>query len=100
MIVSIVRPAELRLDDHGMTLRTFGGSKRFDWAKCSEFGVSRLPVRGAGSMVVFDYDEPRYARLKRLNRGLVGAGGGLPDKFGMSATELADLLNQYRQQEP
>ena len=51
-------------------------------------------------MVVFDSDAflagHSRGRMFRLGRALQGADASLPDNYGMSAEELAALLNQYR----
>jgi len=49
-------------------------------------------------MVVFNYSD-HYDRVKMMRgfaRKIAGYEGALPDTYGMSADQLADLLNNWK----
>jgi hypothetical protein len=50
-------------------------------------------------MVLFNYapSAPGSARLRRLATALSGREGALPDCYGLSAEQLAALLNAYKE---
>jgi hypothetical protein len=64
------------------------------WERVSEFRVAAVP--GAGRTVVYSPDPPARPGLAAVNRALVGETDGLPDNFGRSPEELAQLLNEWR----
>ena len=68
------------------------------WAEASEFRTFPNPL--GGRMVVFDWDGvwPGHTRgrIWRVGTFWQGADMSLPDNYGMSAGELAALLNDYR----
>ena len=41
-------------------------------------------------------DEAAHPKVAAANRAVIGASGMLPDTFGMTAEDLADLMNAYR----
>lgn len=87
--------ASLTLDREGFTCRTLFRSFRRDWRVCSAF----YPVStGMRMHVGFStaQDESAHPKIAAANRAIIGASGMLPDNFGLSAEELADLMNSYR----
>jgi hypothetical protein len=87
--------AGLSLDREGFTCRTLFRSFRRRWVDCTEF----TPVRvGFNAMVGFSTasDEAMHPRLAAAARGLTGAAGALPDTYGVSADDLADTMNRFR----
>jgi hypothetical protein len=67
------------------------------WPTVLWISTSTFRVGHAGqAMVVFDAEGLGRELLKKLNRGLVGAGCGLPDTYGMKPQALADLMNEWR----
>lgn len=87
--------ANLKLDHEGFACRTLFRTFRREWRDCSVFH----PVRaGFRHFVGFStqQDEASHPGLSAFNRQAVGASGMLPDTFGLSADDLADLLNRFR----
>ena len=67
----------------------------FAIADCGPFLVWRNPSRGT-TMVVFDYAQDGETELARQNRALMGGSRSLPGNYGVSAQDLAALLNDVR----
>ena len=85
----------LDLDRDGFDVVTLGKKKtRRTWRECSEFSVIKLP-RG-GRFVGFSSETDSRKMAAGLARSLVGETGMLPDKYGMKAKDLADLMNRFR----
>ena len=116
-LVNLVTGAtQLRLDADGFTVRALYRSRSWRWSDIGEFSVGRvgrprlrlsLPLAIAGidlegiEMVVWTYS-PSYSEPPNLRRRVQAALEGtsndfLPDRFGMSANDLADLMNQWKQ---
>lgn len=88
--------SDLRLDAQGFTCRSLFRSWRREWKDCSPFEVVHVGMRG---MVGFstEQDERDKPRLSAVSRGLTGGpSGALPDTYGLSTVELADLMNRFR----
>ncbi|MGO9258307.1 MAG: hypothetical protein ACLQU1_18620 [Bryobacteraceae bacterium] len=86
----------LRLTAEGFDVCTmFRKWPRILWSSASNFRAVSIPPSFT-RLVVFDLDEPARRTLSRLNRGLAGADAGLPDTYGMSAQDLASLMNAWR----
>ena len=87
--------ASLALDRMGFTCRTLFKSFRREWTDCSSFAPARV---GLNTMVAFEtrQDLASHPKMSELNRQVVGAAGALPDTFGLSADELAELMNAFR----
>ena len=87
--------SQLSLDRQGFTCRTLFRSFRREWADCSEFAPAQI---GPNLMVSFStrQDETLHPRLVAVARGLTGTAGALPDTYGVSAPQLADLMNRFR----
>lgn len=85
----------LELSAQGMTLRTLYRSWHLDWSEVSGFFVCRVAGR---TMVCWDRsDGGADARgVRALSRSLAGARAGLPDNYGLSAVQLAELLESWR----
>ena len=65
------------------------------WDSVSEFHVA--PPLGSGiKMVVFSRGQSPHPCLAAINRSLTGATDALPDTYGRTPEELAELLNQWR----
>ncbi|MDR0673859.1 MAG: hypothetical protein LBF93_09465 [Zoogloeaceae bacterium] len=85
----------LRLEPEDMTIRSLYRTWRVRRSDISAFFVARI---GGREMVCWDY-LPTYAGQRHgraFSRGLTGVEAGLPDTYGRSAGELADLLNAWR----
>lgn len=88
--------SDLRLDRQGFTCRSLFRSWRREWKDCSPFEAVHVGMRG---MVGFstEQDERERPRLSAVSRGLTGGpSGALPDSYGLSVDELADLMNRFR----
>ena len=83
----------LELDPEGFTISAMGRKTRRTWRECSEFSV--ISMRG-GPFVGFTSETDAGKMGAGLARGLVGETGMLPDKYGMKARDLADLMNRFR----
>ena len=93
-IISLVRPSRLELGPGGFTVYQLGRKViTYDWHRCGRF-TTYSPTLGV-TRVAFDYDFPsnrRHPRLARLGRSLTGGNAALPDTYGLSGSELRDLL--------
>ena len=83
----------LELDGEGFTISAMGRKTRRTWRECSEFSI--LKMRG-GSFVGFSSETDAKNPASGVSRSLVGETGMLPDKYGMKARDLADLMNRFR----
>jgi hypothetical protein len=83
----------LELDQEGFTILHWGKSTRRTWRECSEFSILRM--RG-GPFVGFSSETDASKAAAGLARSLVGETGMLPDRYGMSAKALAELMNRFR----
>lgn len=87
----------LCLGADGLTVRSLYRTWHVGWSDVSGFFVARI---GGRQMVCWNYS-PSYAgehRGRAISRGLTGVEAGLPETYGRSAVELADLLNALRLQ--
>ena len=94
-LAMVLFPSSLAIDGEGMTLRHLWRRQRFEFRDCGPFRAWQNPRAGAGQLVVFDWSGAQ-GPLADLSEELAGANGALPDTFGMSAGDLADLLNERR----
>jgi len=83
----------LELDQEGFTILHWGKNTRRTWRECSEFSI--LHMRG-GPFVGFSSETDAGKAAAGLARSLVGETGMLPDRYGMSAKALAELMNRFR----
>ncbi|HEY6796437.1 MAG TPA: hypothetical protein VI248_17310 [Kineosporiaceae bacterium] len=92
--VALVRPPTLVVDADGLALRTPLGERwRQRWSDCGEFRTWR------GDVVVWTAapEAARHPRSAATWRRRADADTGLVAQFGgLSATDLAALLNRYR----
>jgi hypothetical protein len=86
----------VRIHAEGLEVCFFFRSRHILWKDVTRFGVAR---RNSSRMVVYDF-VPDYSgqnRSRALCRLLFGWDAALPDSFGMSCEELADLMNRCRE---
>ena len=85
----------LELSPSGIAVRTLYRTWHVSWSDVSDFFVSRV---GGRAMVCWNYSSSYSAsrRGRKISRSIAGVEAGLPDTYGLSAAELADLLNQWR----
>ncbi|MCD9027251.1 PH domain-containing protein [Luteimonas sp. BDR2-5] len=96
-LVALVPGANhLRLDADGLEIRSLFRTTRLAWGDIARFGPTRV---GLHTMVGLDFADhvDRAARLRRVNRGLTGYHGALPDTYGHKAGALATRLEAWRQ---
>lgn len=84
----------LRLDSHGLEVRALFRTTRLAWSDIARFGTTRV---GLHPVVGLDFAPhvDRGAQLRRVNRGLSGFHGALPDTYGLGAEALAARLQQW-----
>ncbi|MBD0370522.1 MAG: PH domain-containing protein [Pyrinomonadaceae bacterium] len=112
--------SSLQLSSEGFTVRSLFRSHSYRWSDVEGFAVGRmgnikhegaglaLDVAGAfipGAMnprgiktVVFNFS-PSYQNkhaLRKINKGLSGYEACLPDTYGMSAENLAELMKEWQ----
>ena len=90
--------AYLLLTTTGFTVRTLFKQKDYRWAEVEDFGATIL--RGK-PWVVFTLSREGKVNLpetslRGLNKAVSGGDDNLPDTYGMSAEELAELMNQWK----
>lgn len=85
----------LKIDENGFTVCSLFRSHTYSWKDIQSFDIA---IVGIQKMVVFNfsntYKDARIAR--RMSVATCGYEAGLPDSFGLTPSELARLLNQYR----
>lgn len=88
----------LRLDQDGFQYAQFGKKHAFGWHEVSEFGVWKMKQGffTTSSHVGFSTEADSARTLGKINTALVGATGTLPDTYGKSAKDLAELMNAFR----
>ena len=87
----------LTVSEEGIEFCALFRSHKLRWSDISEFGVYR--IRGT-RMVGFNYS-PQYQRSSKaraVSKALTGCEGALPDTYGFSAEELAQLLFAFHQE--
>ena len=69
-----------------------------DWLECGEFRARRIGAGlGRPTLVVYQTNRTNWRGLRSLNRAIVGGDESIAAGFGgLSAGELAQLLNRYR----
>ena len=87
--------SQLRLDADGLEVRALFRVTRWRWCDVVRFGATRV---GLHATVGIDFAEHVHAaaRLRRVNRGLSGFDGALPDTYGQRAADLAARLEAWR----
>jgi hypothetical protein len=95
IVVLFPQISSLRLAPEGFYLRSIVRTQFISWGDVSLFGVASISMN---EMVVFNYAATYTGQ--RLGRSLafdlVGWEGALSDTFGMSAEELANLMNAWK----
>jgi len=88
----------LLLGRDGFTVKTLWGSKSFRWGEVEHFGT--LSVKGTTHVTYALSSEGRLryteSWFRKLNRAVSGGDDNLPDTYGLSAEELAELMNQWK----
>ena len=106
------KPPRIELGPTTMTYSVGGGSKVYVWRRCGEFRLwtatvplQPWPFRRMRQSVTFDYQADAEGLATRglgmLSEALGAANHGIPATiFGVSADELVQILNGYRDAAP
>jgi hypothetical protein len=84
--------AFLKLDSDGLTVCALYRATFTSWDAVEGFGVTQVGLR---KFVGVALTEPGKTKslMARFNTGVIGFDGMLPDTYGMTAADLAVLLN-------
>lgn len=87
--------SSLTLDREGFTARTLFRSFRRTWDECSRFEAVKVAF---SSFVGFSswQDNDAAKMTRKMNQATGAPTGMLPDNYGLTAAELADLMNRFR----
>ena len=83
----------LQLTEKGFTVRKAFRLRSYAWDEVGEFGVSQIGLR---KMV--GWNPPQQSTLGGAAKAISGLTFTLPETYGYSAEELAELLNGLRDQ--
>jgi hypothetical protein len=82
----------LRLTREGSTVCTMFRSRSGAWREVNKFGVNRIGVR---NIVGWAPSHPA-SKFDNTARVITGYASTLPETYGLTAEELAELLNRWR----
>jgi hypothetical protein len=82
----------LRLEPDGYRVCSLFRAQFIPWTSVHDFGVTHILLNKVVGMNFEPGRAPARA-LSRINSGLVGFEGALPETYGMSAEALAELMN-------
>lgn len=87
--------SRLDLGRDSFTCVTLSRSFTRTWKDCSTFDPVRI---GVNKFVGFSSaeDDAAKPKLAAANKHMIGHSGMLPDTYGLSAEELASLMNRFR----
>jgi hypothetical protein len=87
--------AFLRLGPEGLVLRYSFRTFSYRWRDVEGFAAASISLN---KMVVYNHapDAPVSLTARRVAAAMSGWEAALPDTFGLTAEELADLLNEYK----
>ncbi len=85
----------LKLTDDRFEVKTLFKLESFQWSDVEQFKVSNI---GRDTKVVFNFsDEFTKNKLNRsVSKLITGTEGVMPDTYGKTPSELADLLNEWK----
>jgi hypothetical protein len=92
-VIGIASRLDLKRDS--FTCVTLSRSFTRKWKDCSTFDPVRI---GVNKFVGFSSaeDDAAKPKLAAANKHMIGHSGMLPDTYGLSAEELASLMNRFR----
>jgi hypothetical protein len=95
LMVSFPQVTSLRLTDEGFYMRSLFRTHFLRWCDVTGFGLFSVSLN---LMVGFNYSAayPKQKLGRRMAADLAGWEGALSDTYGMSAQELADLMNAWK----
>jgi hypothetical protein len=86
----------LRLTPQGFEQRLLFRTRKQSWQPIERFQSYRHLTHWKRNIgIIFDPSYKSHARLRRFNRSLDGVDGALSDTYGLSANELANLMNEW-----
>ena len=85
--------SDLELGADVFTVTNFGRVTTERWDECADFAVYRTTYN---EQLVYDRAPDVGTHMGEMNRTISGRTAGLPDTFGMTAAELAKLMNAYQ----
>jgi hypothetical protein len=86
----------LTLDREGFETTNLFRRHRTRWQDATGFQAARIPPAHQ-KWVVYDDVNVSTKRIAKFNVGIVGRNGALPDTYGLSADNLAQLMAQWRE---
>jgi hypothetical protein len=88
--------SSLRLDEKGFGFTRFFRTQKFHWDEVGYFGIWTFGWIIKSEGVVFNVTKSRLSILGKINTALAGRNGYLPDAYGMTAEELAQLMTAWQ----
>jgi hypothetical protein len=86
----------LILDHDGFEITNLFRRHRTRWQDAAGFQTASVP-RVRQKMVVYDDITQRAKSIAKINVALVGRNAALPDTYGFSAEDLAQVMTQWRE---
>jgi hypothetical protein len=84
------------LDREGFTIVNLFRRNVILWTDATDFVADTIPMT-VKKTVLFNLASAKSKMLGRLNVGLTGRNGAIPDTYGLSADDLANLMAQWRE---
>ena len=94
-VTALPNSSYLELRPDGFRVCSLFRSHNFLWSEVESFEVGEIGVQ---PMIVFNFSSSyqQSPRLRKVASNLAGSEGALPDSYGLPLSELAQLLNEYR----
>ena len=86
----------LRLDRDGFEATSVFRRHRSRWRDATDFESARIPPSMI-ALVVYNDANLSGKSIAKLNTLIAGRNAGLPDTYGLSAADLADLMTEWRE---
>jgi hypothetical protein len=86
----------LVLDREGFEVTNLFRHHRTSWQDATGFQAARIPP-ARQKLVSYDDVTQSTKSLAKINVGIVGRNAALPDTYGLSADDLAQLMAQWRE---
>lgn len=96
IVIFLPNSSYLRITNQGFEIRSLYRSNFTNWNEVKEFGYGYV---GGKKMVVFNYSpsHSKFQTTKNVAKTLTSIEGALPDIYGKSPEELAQLLNELKE---
>jgi hypothetical protein len=86
----------LTLDGSGFESTNLFRRSRLRWRDVTGFKAGVIPPSGR-RFVLFDDITAQDRAIARINTAILGRNGALPDTYGLSADDLADLMRRWHE---